>query len=932
MKKRSTPEETALKVGYRAAMEVWRREAATTPEAFTSFAMRSEQTQEYVNRLPPHQEIGLAHMWGNHRSVQIWPINHSKSWTATAMALFLVGKYPNGRGAIVSATAAQAEKSLMLMKEYIDGPHSQVFRDVFPGVCRGAGKWTDSQITVQRKPGIKDPTVSAYGLDSKKITGSRLDWIVVDDLLNLENTGNKESRDNVATKFDVQIYSRLEAHEWSRIVMLNSAFHPDDVLHRKEKQGWATLRMQVDGSLYVKDDAMTLDRPWDHELLKPHPEADSSTEGDLGERLTYKGWQPGDMLWKGHPTIPSIDYLKFKYPVTQEFNRLYMSVCRDDGSSFCKSAWIEQSKVAARTAGYKQFIHTKRGGRTFTGVDLAVQQGEEHDSTCLFTFETLPDGRRLVLDIDVGKYDGPTVVEKIIEVHRRYDSIVAVENNACLRPDMQVLTRERGYVRIDDVQVGEYVWTHRARWRPITQVLKGESRTMTKFRVRGGVPLFLTPNHWVYCKDAARGAGRGHGRKIPVGEGKWTSAMMFDRPAYAATAIPRWASVDEPKLEIAANRKRKARVVDVDEEVALMLGLFMAEGHLTKLGLTWTLHEDETDIGDFIADVLKRRFSVNAQRTRREEQHSQRVIAADNALAKAMSGFGKKRDKCAPLEWMGWPLHLRLAIIRGWFLGDGCIMQNNGKTKYAKLFLSGATISRNWLMFVRSTLMQFGLRPSVAKEKNKTTCIDGRVLKSSGCYTLRLNVEDTIRFLELATTPMEMKAWGDADNESTRRSNSPIIIDAEHAWSTVSTEPGSYSGYPDGTVYNLMVEEDESYTAEDIVVHNAQDFIRQFVTNQAAWIPIKAHHTGRNKAHPEHGVVSMFTEIAQKLWLLPNDAPRPLHPAMQKFVDECLYYAPSRHTGDILMAAWIAREQARKFGMLGPETGARGNVADFNLR
>lgn len=541
-KKRRTPEEIALSVSYKAAMEVWRREAAQTPEAFVSYAMRSEQTSEYVMRLPPHQEIGLAHMWGNHRSVQVWPINHSKSFSATAMALFLVGKYPNGRGAIVSATAAQAEKSLMLMKEYIDGPHSQTFRDVFPKVVRGSGKWTDSQITVQRKPGIKDPTVSAYGLDSKKITGSRLDWIVVDDLLNLENTSSKESRDNVATKFDVQIYSRLEAHEWSRIVMLNSAFHPDDVLHRKEKQGWATLRMQVDGSLYVKDDAMTLDRPWDHHLLKPHPDADTHTDGDLGERLTYKGWEPGDMLWKGHPTIPSIEYLKFKYPVTQEFNRLYMSVCRDDGSSFCKSAWIEQAKKAGRDLGHKQFIHTRKGGRTFTGVDLAVQQGEENDFCCFFTFETLDDGRRLILDIDVGRFDGPTIVEKIEEKHARYDSIIAVENNG------------------------------------------------------------------------------------------------------------------------------------------------------------------------------------------------------------------------------------------------------------------------------------------------------------------------------------------------------------------------------------------------------AQDFIRQFVVKGRVWIPIKAHLTGRNKAHPEHGIISMFTEIAQGAWVFPNDAPRPLHPAMQKFIDECLYYAPSRHTGDVLMAAWIAREQARKFGMLGPNSGPRQTIADFNVR
>jgi hypothetical protein len=35
-------------------------------------------------------------------------------------------------------------------------------------------------------------------------------------------------------------------------------------------------------------------------------------------------------------------------------------------------------------------------------------------------------------------------------------------------------------------------------------------------------------------------------------------------------------------------------------------------------------------------------------------------------------------------------------------------------------------------------------------------------------------------------------------------------------------------------------------------------------------------------------------------------------PQIQEWIDEMLYYQPSAHTGDRLMACWMAREAARQ--------------------
>jgi hypothetical protein len=69
------------------------------------------------------------------------------------------------------------------------------------------------------------------------------------------------------------------------------------------------------------------------------------------------------------------------------------------------------------------------------------------------------------------------------------------------------------------------------------------------------------------------------------------------------------------------------------------------------------------------------------------------------------------------------------------------------------------------------------------------------------------------------------------------------------------------------------------------------------------------------KAHPEYGVETLFYEMARGLWLIPNRDGLVRH-EVQKFVDECTEYTPTAHPGDVLMAAFIARRLASKYGAL----------------
>lgn len=403
---------------------------------FFEFVMREEFTKKPVT-IAKHQEIGLRFMMDHERCVNMWPVNHSKSFSSAAMVLFLLGQNRTTRGCIVSATEEQAKKPLLAVKDYIE--NSQELHLVFPDLkksLRDSDPWTQTAITVDRPMGIRDASLKAVGINGA-IDGSRLNWILVDDILNQENTNTKAQRDKVYDWFGNSVLSRLDP-QGSKIIVTNTARHPDDLAHRLEKMGWPTMRMAIDGSIHIQDDQLNLGAkkpPWDHRLLVPVP-------SNIGEPETLRilGHQPGDSLWPERFPPDVIEKLRATH-LPSEFNKLFMNICRDDGTAMCKVEWIELCKKNARDLGFTS-LTSKFVGDCFTGVDLAVQKGEEHDDTAFFTFAVLPGGKRLILDVEIGQFDGPVIVDKVAQKHRQYNSIIRIENVAAQDYLLQ-FTREK---------------------------------------------------------------------------------------------------------------------------------------------------------------------------------------------------------------------------------------------------------------------------------------------------------------------------------------------------------------------------------------------------------------------------------------------------------------------------------------------------------
>lgn len=391
--------------------------------AFFDFVMRQEHTGAEV-ACAPHQRVLFSFVEAHPMCVVRMPVGTSKTTSMAALTLHFLGRDLTSRGALVSATQGQAMKPLSMVRDYIES--SQPLRMVFPKLRRSPRKtdsWTITEITVDRPPGIRDPSLVAVGIDGA-IAGARLSWVVVDDILDRENTSTPAGLDKVHEWFGSSVLSRVDP-EGGRIVVCNTPWSPHDLTYRLEEAGWPTLTMDVLGNITIGNAP-----EWDTDEIAP-----SARPGEVyrlaahREPLSPKGEVVDESvpLWPARYSWDRIEKLKLdNLPI--HFNQLYLCVCRDDKSARCKVEWIDGCKANGRGLS---LVHEASGlNPTFTGLDLAVGRGAEHDSTAFFTFEQLPDGKRRVLDVEFGQWDGPTIVQKTLDKHARYKSVVRVENNA----------------------------------------------------------------------------------------------------------------------------------------------------------------------------------------------------------------------------------------------------------------------------------------------------------------------------------------------------------------------------------------------------------------------------------------------------------------------------------------------------------------------
>jgi hypothetical protein len=385
-----------------AARAVAREDAAT----FAAMVLRDEQTNRRITLAPVHKR--WHELWTEHDRTVFWAhYEAGKTQHAIARVLWELGRNPNLRVAIVSKTARQAQKIMRALAQYIT--KSEDLKEVFPRLKPAKDlPWNTEQISVEREVISKDPSVQALGIMKGAVMGSRIDIAIVDDALDLENTSSDDKRNATIAWLRAQLFTRMT--EDSKMWFVGNAWHPKDAMHQ-----FAREPRFMGFRFPVYDDTS-------------------------GERVYSwpERWSP-ERIARELETLGPLEGPR------QLFCKAY-----DDSTARFQKAWLDKCLENGR--GYRM-VHSvdvlPEGYAIFTGVDLSMgEHPERGDLTSFFTLMLHPDGRRQLLNIESGRWQGPEILARIDDHARRYGGIIIIENNHAQQYIVQFAQRApRGTIR-----------------------------------------------------------------------------------------------------------------------------------------------------------------------------------------------------------------------------------------------------------------------------------------------------------------------------------------------------------------------------------------------------------------------------------------------------------------------------------------------------
>lgn len=414
----------ALRAAARERRALRIRVAREDASHFCRYVLRDERDGKRIKQAPMHKR--WHEILDQHDRVIFW--SHVEGGKSTQLAvgrvLWELGRNPNLRVAVISNTSDMARKITRQIGQYIE--KSAELHDVFPHLVPTDDPnltWKAQSLTIKRPVTTRDPSVQAAGVHGN-IQGSRIDYLVIDDVLDYENTRTPGPREDLFGWIKSIVIPRLTEH--ARVIIVGNAWHPDDLMHRLERDPhYKAFRFPVidEGGVLTWPERWPIERVERAKLeygpLEYARQLLCQARDDTSARFKKEWVDLCTRAGRGKELLENVDAYLAELAAhgdlsAEEYDRIAQNV--------------EALEAVERLAQPLQSIHGVAG--VFTGVDLAVQRGDSNDLTALFTIGVNRRGVRRVLDVRSGRWTGPEIVDQIIDVHRLFGSIVVVENNA----------------------------------------------------------------------------------------------------------------------------------------------------------------------------------------------------------------------------------------------------------------------------------------------------------------------------------------------------------------------------------------------------------------------------------------------------------------------------------------------------------------------
>lgn len=362
----------------------------------------------------------------------------------------------------------------------------------------------------------------------------------------------------------------------------------------------------------------------------------------------------------------------------------------------------------------------------------------------------------------------------------------------CFVKGTLVLT-ETGYQPIENLQVGDKVLTHKGNWKPITAIMTSEKKSM-QIVGYGHTGLVCSEEHPFlikHCPKAWKNDIRQY-RRVH-NEMRWVKAKDIKDDMY-------WASrVDINSLTIPQMEKpnKKSAILPIDERLLWLAGRYVGDGWTR---LTDTRAELVITCGNHDVSYLKEKLDMWTRKgvrckdgelswSYRNVRTGGQFTANNRGLVKWLrSNFGHTAlHKTIPSWLYGAPTSYKEAFMSGYLSADGWKKDNK---------VECSTVSKKLAYGIRTLAVTMGYSPTVYLQRKVNNVIEGRTVQSHEIYNVK------------------WKTIIDRDHEQT-------FTEDGYLWTPIKRveQTGNVEKF-----YNISVQDDETYIAESIVVHNCKHF------------------------------------------------------------------------------------------------------------
>lgn len=426
-------------------------------------------------------------------------------------------------------------------------------------------------------------------------------------------------------------------------------------------------------------------------------------------------------------------------------------------------------------------------GSLFSGVgglDLGLDRA---GLTCAFQVENDPYARRVLNRHwpDVPKWGDITDVDWS-DVERECGRVDLVAGGfPCFPTGTNILTK-RGFLDISEVIVGDEVLTHKSRWRRVTQTMRRKA-PLVEMRGQGHPQMLATSEHPFFSthhKQVWNNKRRTYERKFS--EPSWAEASEMEGRYWASPhSFP---SSRVPEMESSG---REAGPPRMSAALMRIVGVWLGDG--------WTDLSQRPGRGEGVivgktiicaggheADKLQQMMEdAGLSPTRSDERTAVRFIVTNRGLSRWLrEHFGRySHGKTVPAWCLGLSEEYRRALLEGYCWADGFSKPGCFKiTSVCKDLMVGMKLVSQSLGYSVS------LHLTVSRRKAE---IEGRAVN-------------------------ERPVWQLAARSKSRSST----VIGGHRYGLVRSVKRLDEARE---VFNIGVEEDESYVADGLVVHNCQD-------------------------------------------------------------------------------------------------------------